>query len=145
MFTRETLIIVARTAAKRHAVDEALFCALCEHESQGFQWAATRYEPGFYGKYVVGQHLLSMTEATERAMSFGITQIMGQVAREFGFKGEFLSELLDPEIGGEFGCLKLKSCLSRHPSDTVTALLEYNGGKNPAYPSLVLAHLASFT
>lgn len=134
------LMKAARATADRLGVDSALFMALCEHESAGWKWAAIRYEPGFYKKYVEPLNLLSQTEATARATSWGLGQIMGQVARELGFKGEFLSELLDPEIGCEYACRKLKACLARHPNDQRAALLEFNGGGNPQYPDLVLKH-----
>jgi soluble lytic murein transglycosylase-like protein len=137
-FPVSQLMSIARSTADRLGVDPALFMALCEHESAGWKAYAIRYEPGFFKKYVEPQNLLSHTEATARATSWGLGQIMGQVARELGFKGEFLSELLDPETGCEFACRKLKACLARHPNEVRAALLEYNGGSNLKYPDLVL-------
>jgi hypothetical protein len=143
-FSVNQLMGTARRIAESLEVDPALFLALCEHESDGWKWAAMRYEPAFYKRYVEPQNLLSQTEARARATSWGLGQIMGQTAREFGFKGEFLSELLDPEVGCYFACRKLKSCLAR--SATVRdALLRYNGGANPKYPDLVLKLYPKFS
>jgi len=131
------LMAIAKRTAESQGVDPALFMALCEHESDNWKWAAIRYEPGFYTRYVLPLNLKSQTEATARATSWGLGQIMGQVARELGFKGEFLSELLDPEIGCEFACKKLKLCIVK-TTTVESALLRYNGGANPAYPDHVL-------
>lgn len=37
----------------------------------------------------------------EPANQWGVMQVMGGVAREVGFKGSFLTELCDPEVGIE--------------------------------------------
>jgi soluble lytic murein transglycosylase-like protein len=71
-------------------------------------------------------------------------QIMGETARELGFKGTYLTELCDPIVGLEYGCRKLGACIEKHPGDTRAALLAYNGGSNPAYPDLVLRLLPKY-
>lgn len=65
-----------------------------EVESAGDPWAM-RYEPAFYERYVAGEGHRP-TEAKARATSWGLLQVMGQVAREFGFRGRYLSELCAP-------------------------------------------------
>ena len=88
---------------------------------------STRWEPAFYERYVLPLNLAS-NEARGRATSFGLLQIMGQVARELGFKGEF-AELLDPESGLEWGCKKLNQCYKKYSSNGQDAgIAAYNCG-----------------
>ena len=84
------------------------------------------------------------TEANTRAMSFGLMQVMGEVARELGFAGEFLTELCDPHVGIEFGCRKLAKALAKHNGQLEESLLAYNGGADKLYPSKVLALVPSY-
>jgi soluble lytic murein transglycosylase-like protein len=137
--TRDQLQPFAIAAAKAHGIDPALVCAVCNHESGWHQWAV-RYEPAFYEKYIAKMAGLSQTEMTMRATSFGLMQIMGQVAREQGFSGDYLSELLDPLQNCERGCIKLAQCLDRANGIVTTALSLYNGGANKEYPSLVMRY-----
>jgi soluble lytic murein transglycosylase-like protein len=79
-----TLIALAHTAAAAHALDPALVCAICEQES-AWDPFALRYEPAFFDRYVAPQLAagkISVTEAHARAFSWGLMQVMGQVARE---------------------------------------------------------------
>jgi soluble lytic murein transglycosylase-like protein len=133
------LIKVARAAAKLHALPEDLVCAVCEHESGGWNIWAIRYEPAFERKYDPVDATKYPTEHFSRAFSWGLMQLMGETARELRFTGKFLSELCDPATGVEFGCRKLAKCVADHPGDVRAALLAYNGGGNPQYPDLVLA------
>lgn len=134
----------ARVAAEAHGLDPALVCAICHHESGNWKPWAARYEPHFYGKYVVQIQGISDTEKTLRATSFGLMQIMGQVAREFGFQGDYLTELLDPTTNLEFGCRKLAKCMDRARGDVRQALLQYNGGADKGYPDRVLQYLSKY-
>lgn len=138
--TRDGLMQLAENAAAAHGLDPALVKAVCHHESGNWQPWAIRYEPGFYSRYIEKMAGLSATEKTARAFSYGLMQIMGQTARELGFDGEYLAELLDPVINIEYGCRKLAKCLERTYGDVPAALLQYNGGGNPSYPNLVLQH-----
>lgn len=124
----------------RSGIDTALLCALIDHESSWDQWAI-RYEPAFFDKYVLPlmekDIVRTQTEARARATSWGLMQIMGQTARELGFVGRFISELCDPDVGVDFGCLKLKRCMDAHVSNLDAALLAYNGGADPTYPQAI--------
>ena len=144
MTTKLQLIGMARVAAEAHGLDPALFQALCHHESGNWNQWACRYEAEFYQRYVAAQKL-SATEKHMRATSFGLCQIMGQVAREFGFAGDYLTELLDPVTNLEYGCRKLASCMDRANADVRQALLFYNGSGNPDYPNLVLRHYSTYS
>src|SRR5438132_13358052 len=135
------LIALARKAAATHSLDPALVCAVVEQESAWNPWAM-RYEPFFFAKYVAGLYAnnkISATEAYARGFSFGLMQVMGQVAREAGFDALFLSALCDPEQGLAIGCKVLRKKLDAAAGDTARALLAWNGGGNPNYAAQVLA------
>ena len=68
---------------------------------------------------------------------------MGQVAREQSFTGRYLSEHCDPDVGIEYGCRKLSSCLKATAS-IMEALLRYNGGGDPNYGHDVMARIAKY-
>jgi len=132
--------------AAKYSLDTALLCALCDHESSWNPYAA-RYEPAFYSRYI--QPLLNngtvhtATEATLRAMSVGLMQLMGEVAREFGYTGDLL-RMTDPDTALEWGCRKLRKCFDSASNDPHQALLLYNGGGDPNYPDLVMDLVAKY-
>ena len=103
------LIALARAAAERHALDPALVCAVVEQES-AWDAHAIRYEPAFRTRYVAPLGL-PPTEEVARSISWGLMQVMGQVAREHGFSGKFLSALCEPAAGLDIGCAVLASKL----------------------------------
>jgi transglycosylase-like protein with SLT domain len=101
------ILALARTIATQHSLDPALVCAVAEQESA---WDAhsIRYEPAFRTRYVAPLGL-SPTEEIARSISWGLMQVMGQVAREHGFTGRYLSALADPAAGLDIGCVVLAS------------------------------------
>ena len=142
---------IAIATANAQGIDPVLVQAVCHHESGNWRTWAGRYEPAFYSRYIEPMvkvktfGLCSVdTERTWRATSFGLMQIMGQTAREFGFEGEFLTQLCDPHAGIEFGCRKLARCL-KLKSGVRAALLSYNGGGDLDYPDKVLAHMEEYS
>ena len=74
------LIALARAAAAQHSLDAALICAIVEQES-AWDPHAIRYEPAFRSRYVAPLGL-PPTEEVARSISWGLMQVMGQVARE---------------------------------------------------------------
>jgi soluble lytic murein transglycosylase-like protein len=135
------LVLLARRAAATQSLDPALVCAVVEQESAWNPWAI-RYEPLFFAKYVASLYTnnkVSASEAYARGFSWGLMQVMGQVARETGFDALFLSALCDPEQGLALGCKVLRKKFDAAAGDTARALLAWNGGANPAYPAQVLA------
>jgi len=124
-------------------LDAPLVLSVCEHESSFDPWAV-RYEPGFYSAYIEKMVGLTQTEKTMRATSFGLMQIMGQVAREKGFDDKYLTGLCDPEKGLIYGCKKLKSCLELEKGSVSAALLRFNGGGDAKYPDLVLQFIDKY-
>lgn len=130
--------------AKAHLLDPALVAAVCEQESDWIPWAV-RFEPAFETRYI-HPALPAAPTTTEltKAISFGLMQIMGQTAIEFGFTGRFLTELCDPDVGVEYGCRKLRRCCDLHNFNLNAALAAYNGGSNPDYAPQVQMRMSKY-
>lgn len=78
--------------------------------------------------------------------SIGLMQIMGAVAREHGFRGGYLLELVDPVINLSIGCNYLAELIDWARGDLAQALAAYNAGRGgwksaagQAYAAKVLA------
>ncbi len=133
---------LARKAAAAAGLDAAIVCAICERESSWDPWTI-RYEPDFRSRYVAPLHLTPTIEVA-RSVSWGLMQLMGQTARELGYM-EQLPKLCDPATGLYWGCRKFAECLERAgKNNNEKALLDYNGGANPAYPYDVLTRAAKY-
>jgi len=118
-------LIESKAAAYR--LDPDLVEAHVLTESSG-EPTATRFEPRFYERYVRPLGIKDDNEARGRATSFGLLQIMGQVARELGFQGAF-SSLLDPATGLDWGCKKLARCYKRYEKQGIDyGIAAYNAG-----------------
>lgn len=140
------LLAFARKAAAAQSLEPALVCAIVEQESAWNPWAM-RYEPAFFSKYVAPLYTnnkITATEAYARGFSWGLMQVMGQVARESGFDAQFLSALCDPEQALAVGCKVLRKKFDAANGDTTRALLAWNGGANALYPVQVLARRAHY-
>ncbi|MGB2899307.1 MAG: lytic transglycosylase domain-containing protein [Candidatus Acidiferrum sp.] len=140
------LLTLARHAAETRALEPGLVCAVIEQESAWNPWAM-RYEPAFFTKYVAPLYTnnkITATEAYARGFSWGLMQVMGQVARESGFDAQFLSALCDPEQALAVGCKVLRKKFDAASGDTTRALLAWNGGANALYPAQVLARRAHY-
>ena len=140
------LVSLAKRNAISYALDPALVCAIVEQES-AWNTFAMRYEPAFFAKYVATLYTnnkVTASEAYARGFSWGLMQVMGQVARETGCDAPFLSVLCDPEHGLAIGCKVLRKKFDSMAGDTTRALLAWNGGANPAYPVQVLARRAHY-
>jgi soluble lytic murein transglycosylase-like protein len=140
------LLALARKAAVAQSLDPGLVCAVVEQESGWNPWAM-RYEPAFFTKYVASLYTnnkVTASEAYARGFSWGLMQVMGQVAREAGFDALFLSALCDPEQGLAVGCKVLRKKFDAASGDATRALLAWNGGGNPNYAAQVLARRAHY-
>jgi Transglycosylase SLT domain len=122
---------------KANGLPAGVLAAVVEQESSGNPWAA-RFEPGFSANVIGDKSQAELggvwpswvsdsTERTLRATSFGLMQILGQVARERGFRGAFLTQLCDPTIGVHYGALHLSGLLAKH-GNLPDALSAYNAG-----------------
>lgn len=72
--------------------------------------------------------VLKDTEWWGQQVSWGLMQVMGGVAREYGLKERFLSILCDPSRGVRYGCLYLAACMKRSNGVMEDALAAYNAG-----------------
>lgn len=136
------LISSALAAATRHKLDPQLVCAVIEQESNWDPFAI-RFEPAFLARYVSPLRL-SPTEQIARSMSWGLMQVMGEVAREHGFSGKWLAELCLPERGLEIGCGLLAYKILEANGNTAKALVLWNGGSNPDYAGDVLSKMEKY-
>jgi len=118
-------------------IDPNLVLAIIHVESNENSYAV-RYEPKFYewlkGRITTENWASIPTKQTElrlRATSFGLMQVLGQVARENGFEGLYLTELCDPEVGIRYGMRVLAKQLRRYASKAdpeAYAVSAYNRG-----------------
>src|SRR6202021_1250910 len=127
-------------AAAQHSLDPALVCAIVEQES-AWDPHAIRYEPAFRTRYVAPLGL-APTEEVARSMSWGLMQVMGQVAREHGFTAVSLASLCDPAAGLAIGCRVFAAKFAVAEGNATRALLLWNGAGNQDYPASVLARAA---
>ena len=118
------------TRAKAFGVDSSLIAAIVMKESSGNRFAS-RYEPIF--RYIWETETcakrLKCSEDTEiigQKTSYGLMQIMGSVAREWGFLGWF-GELYEIETNLNFGIKHLRQYLLKYPNVS-DAISSYNQG-----------------
>lgn len=123
----ELLPVFEHLAGEKELLDGDLawVSGWCWQESGHDPWAL-RYEPAFYRRYVEPLEE-SDTEEYSRSFSWGLFQVMGQVAREFGFRGLYLSELCDPWTNAEVAARVLGKWY-RVTGSWRAALACYNGG-----------------
>lgn len=112
------------SAAHEFDVPRDLVHALCMAESSMNPWAM-RYEPTY--RWLYGSvDAMSDTERTGQKISWGLMQIMGAVAREYGFTGWFPS-LCDPAVGLKYGVKHIARFYQRH-NNWPDAIASYNAG-----------------
>ena len=144
-----------RSNARKYGVDPVLIAAIIVQESSEYPFSF-RYEEGFYQwllrtlkkrpillGYVPRKYGITLaTERKARAFSYGLMQIMGETAREYGFDRESLLELTNPELNIELGCKIVQKLFIKHANEE-KVLLRWNGGGDPDYPRRVLSHIKS--
>lgn len=139
-WTRDGLVELTKQIANSHGLDTSVVCGIAEQESSWYTFSI-RWEPDFYARYVapiIPHFNLSHTEAEARAISWGLGQVMGQVARELGFSGVSLAELCDPPAGIEWLCRVFEHKLKEAAGNVNKALELYNGGSNLMYSAQVM-------
>lgn len=115
-------------AAKKHDLWPDLVRAIIEVESGGDP-LAMRFEPEW--RWHLDVTIPGVSKATERnqqATSWGLMQVMGTVAREHGFLGQFMSALCDPAMGLDYGCRHLSKMMRRYEGSVWHAVAAYNAG-----------------
>lgn len=138
-------------AAAAHQLSPALLTAQVSVESS-FRADAFRYEPAFYATYIRGnQRAAGARFGPLAACSFGLLQILLEVACERGFSGN-PQDLFTPAIGLDWGARYLAELLVWAGGDYARAFAAYNGGKggnvtppfrNQAYADRVFAATGS--
>lgn len=136
-----TLESKAKQVALSFDLDPKLVCAICKKESDWNPYAM-RFEPKFYADVILPlskTRLIKLnpamksgipTKETERvclASSYGLMQILGQTARELGYRNTFTSGLFDIDVNLNFGCMYLKQRVDKYP-DIRQAISAYNAG-----------------
>ncbi len=126
-------------AATRNGVRETLLAAISVQEVRNSDPLATRYEAGFQSKYVTGQPIEAKARASgwssrDLATSWGLMQVMGAVAWEYGFRKQ-AAQLSSASLSFEYGARHLSNFITRYFKDPKTksqaewlALVAYNGG-----------------
>ena len=136
------IVALARTTASAHGLDPALVWEVVEQES-AWDADAIRYEPAFRTRYVAPLEL-PPTEEIARSISWGLMQVMGQVAREHGFQRPFLSARGDSSAGLAFGRIVLAAKLAAAGGNVPRGLALWNGDGNPDYAAQVLARVPRY-
>ena len=134
----EDAITEAAAAAR---VRPSLLMGLAWKESS-FLWWAAKFEPGYPYLWDVKNNRPTRVESETGALgicspatelqfqraSWGICQVMGATAREFGFREPLLTHLLDVRLGASYGAKYLAALLTRHKGDEADAVSAYNAG-----------------
>lgn len=123
-----------KRVATKNDLDPKLVQAICHIESNMNPWAA-RFEPKWRYFFKITEFskqnkITFETEKIQQATSWGLLQIVGSVSREVGYSGP-LTKLCDPEIGLQYGCLKLKDLIVKYEK-IEEAIASYNAG-SPRY------------
>lgn len=139
---------IIKQASLDTQIEPKYIAAIIYEESKGNPWSF-RYEPAFYKRYLEGKDLKKIagylppeipptrvTEKEARACSWGLMQIMGQTAREHGFEGRYLTELLDPVVNICLGA-RIFAAKWKPGEPLETGLLRWNGGADKEYPERV--------
>lgn len=164
--------LLLESSARKHGLDPELVLALVQQESSGNAYA---WNPEPKYRYLVNvktrapfRTLTPAELASEfppkdfpclagdpdqewwaQQASWGLMQVMGAVAREWNFRGPYLTELTEAHINLEIGCRVLASHLRWSGGDLAKALGAYNAGRGNAegamgraYSRKVLARIA---
>jgi len=118
---------VIELMSERWNIPKELICGIIYTEST-FDSDAKRYEPKFYDRYIKKMKL-EKEEAEWRATSWGLMQILGQTARENGYRG-YREDLADPVVNLYYCCKFFVRLLRRYNGNKEHAISAYNQGNN---------------
>ena len=119
--------------ADRYGLPKATICGVIETESS-WRPGAYRHEPTYSWLWpsragpFVPPGVTRATEEMAQRTSWGLMQVMGAVAREYGCVEPFVGSVLcDPQQGVEYGCKHLARLVQRFGS-LVDGVAAYNAG-----------------
>lgn len=126
----KALIALIRHSAQAMGIDDDIAVAIAGHET-GFVCGAARFESGwkyFYSPetFAIKLGISAETERVLQSTSWNAMQVMGSVAREFGY-ADHLTLLVDPNLGIFYGCKKLKKLYDTY-EDEASVIAAYNAG-----------------
>lgn len=116
--------------AIKYHLDPSLIAAIIQTES-GNDPFAVRFEPTYKWLYKTKENakeanISEATEAVLQSCSFGLTQVMLAVAREYGLTGSPF-KLLDPKINIEYCAKHLSNYFKKYNSED-EVIASYNAG-----------------
>lgn len=143
-------------AADHHKIKRELLAAVVMVESAGDPYAM-RFEPLWKHIFKAEEFARRCnssreTEEISQSTSWGLCQVMGTVAREYGHLG-YLSELCKPALSLQYGCLHLKKKIEKFGE--LPGIAAYNAGtpkkldngafQNQAYVDKILKWQGEFS
>ena len=132
----EELKEIYRRFSDLFGVDLPLLLGITTQES-ALNTKAVRFEPAFLLRYVKKSRNCDVRDVSTREIllscSFGLGQVMGQVAFENGLQKDKIVSLLDPDINLHYTCKILAKLLKKY-ADRDKAIASYNAG-SPRYNS----------
>jgi soluble lytic murein transglycosylase-like protein len=112
-------------------IPQNLLAAIVQKESSGNPMSV-RFEPAYSyfwdaKAYAKKLNCSLETEMNMQACSYGLTQVMGAVCREYGFAGWF-GGLYNVELNLMYGGRHIKKFLTKYPAGITDAISSYNQG-----------------
>lgn len=132
------MIALITEISQKYGVDSELLQAIIAVES-AYEPYRARYEPNYkYVKtpdvYASALYITPDTEAVFQKLSFGLTQVMGGLARELGYT-DHLTKLFDPRTNLEYSCKYLAILQSKYGGNEDKIIAAYNAGSAKVLPS----------
>jgi soluble lytic murein transglycosylase-like protein len=129
--TRQETIEAIKEAAKAEGIDPELYLAICTVESS-LNPVAVRFEPHYKwtvhpADWATRFHVSAATEEALQKFSYGASQIMGAVMREYGYGKHLALWIADLKAPIQMGAKHLKKFLIRHGQED-EAVASYNAG-----------------
>jgi soluble lytic murein transglycosylase-like protein len=138
--TRAETIAAIKKAATAEGIDPEVYLAICTVESS-LNPFALRYEPAYRyttrcADWASNFHITPTTEEALQRFSYGASQIMGGVLREYGYGKHLALWIADLEAPIIYGAKHLKKFMIRYPT-LEEAVASYNAGSPRRTPGMM--------